>query len=253
MLEGRDLAFVYENGHVVFDDVTVECYGDELTALVGPSGIGKSTLLRILGGFIRPAKGKVSLLGQEVVRPIPDITLVHQSIITFPWLTALENVKLGAKSRDVSGEEAQDLAQKMLSLVGLKGCEEMYPKEMSGGMRQRVAIARALAAQPTVLLLDEPFSHLDELTADELREDIYGMIFNSSVPLRSAVLVSHNLYEVISLADRIYVLNGAPARIVGIIDVDMPRPRDPTTPAFSDYLHDLRKLLSTTATAGERP
>jgi len=168
-------------------------------------------------------------------------------------LTALENVKLGAKSRDVSGEEAQDLAQKMLSLVGLKGCEEMYPKEMSGGMRQRVAIARALAAQPTVLLLDEPFSHLDELTADELREDIYGMIFNSSIPLRSAVLVSHNLYEVISLADRIYVLNGAPARIVGVIDVDMPRPRDPTSPAFSDYLHDLRKLLSTTATAGERP
>jgi len=239
-----DLAYTYENGYVVFEDVSVYAREDELTAIVGPSGIGKSTLLRILGGFVKPAKGEVRLLGKKVTRPIPEIALIHQSIVTFPWLTAIDNVKLALKSRKISGEEAEDIASHILELVGLKGSEKLYPKEMSGGMRQRIAIARALAADPVVLLMDEPFSHLDELTADELRQDIYDMIFNSEIPLRSAVLVSHNLYEVISLADRIYVLNGSPARVVGEIKVEMDRPRDPTSERFGAYLRELRAYLA---------
>ncbi|MGC8631112.1 MAG: ABC transporter ATP-binding protein [Thermoprotei archaeon] len=239
-----DLAYTYENGYVVFENVSVYAREDELTAIVGPSGIGKSTLLRILGGFVKPAKGEVRLLGKKVTRPIPEIALIHQSIVTFPWLTAIDNVKLALKSKKISGEEAEEIASHILELVGLKGSEKLYPKEMSGGMRQRIAIARALAADPVVLLMDEPFSHLDELTADELRQDIYNMIFNSEIPLRSAVLVSHNLYEVISLADRIYVLNGSPARVVGEIKVEMDRPRDPTSERFGAYLRELRAYLA---------
>ncbi len=244
ILEGLDLSYAYDNGRVVFQGVSVATHGDELVAIVGPSGIGKSTLLRILGGFIAPLTGEVRLLGKRVSRPIPEIALIHQSIVTFPWMTALDNVKLALKSRKIGGDEADEIAKKVLALVGLEGSEELYPKEMSGGMRQRVAIARALAAQPMVLLMDEPFSHLDELTAEELRQDIYSMIFNSDIPLRSAVLVSHNLYEVLTLADRIYVLNGCPARVVGEITVEMDRPRDPTSAKFSDYMHELRSYLT---------
>jgi len=239
-----DLSYAYDNGRIVFQGVNVVTYGDELVAIVGPSGIGKSTLLRILGGFIAPLTGEVKLLGKRVTKPIPEIALIHQSIVTFPWMTALDNVKLALKSRKIGGDEADAMAKKVLALVGLEGSEGLYPKEMSGGMRQRVAIARALAAQPIVLLMDEPFSHLDELTAEELRQDIYSMIFNSDIPLRSAVLVSHNLYEVLTLADRVYILNGSPAKVAGEIRVEMERPRDPTSQKFSDYLHELRSYLA---------
>lgn len=239
-----DLSYGYDKQRLVFQGVSVAAYGDELVAIVGPSGIGKSTLLRILGGFIKPFTGEVTLMGKRVTKPIPEIALVHQAIVTFPWLTALDNVKLALKCKGIGGEEADAFAAKMLQLVGLKGSEDLYPKQMSGGMRQRVAIARALAAQPLVLLLDEPFSHLDELTAEELRQDIYGMIFNTEIPLRSAVLVSHNLYEVISLADRVYVLNGSPARVVGEISINLDRPRDVSSKDFSEYLHQIRELIT---------
>jgi len=216
---------------------------DELVCIIGPSGVGKSTLLRILGGFIRPEKGFVRLLGEPVTRPTPRIAMIHQSIVTFPWLTALENVKLGLRYRRLSRDEEDRVARRMLELVGLQDYADFYPKQMSGGMRQRIAIARALAAEPLVLLMDEPFSHLDEWTAGELRREIYNILFGKETTLRSVVMVSHNLVEVVELADRVYVLNGLPATIVGEVRIDLERPRDVMSDKFREYVGILYKMI----------
>jgi len=217
---------------------------NELVAIVGPTGVGKSTLLRVLGGFVKPLRGEVRLLGKKINGPTPKIALIHQSIATFPWLTALDNVKLGLKYRKMSKEEEDKIARHMLEIVGLQGFENFYLKQMSGGMRQRVSIARALAADPLVLLMDEPFSHLDELTAEGLRQEIYSMLFNGKTTLRSVVLVSHNLNEVVELADRVYVLNGRPATVVGEVEIKLERPRSPKDERFQEYLDVLYALLT---------
>ncbi|MFB6491040.1 MAG: ABC transporter ATP-binding protein [Thermoproteus sp. AZ2] len=243
MLEGLDLSFGYGSFRV-FESINIAVAEGEIAAVIGPSGIGKSTLLRILGGFLKPLTGVVRLYGEPVTRPTPRIMLVHQSIVTFPWMTALENVMLGLQHKRLPREEAEREARRMLELVGLKGFESFYPKEMSGGMRQRVAIARALAAGPDVLLMDEPFSHLDELTAENLRHEIYNILFGEGSTLKAVVLVSHNLYEVVELADVVYVLNGRPAHVVDVIKIDLERPRRLKDPAFEKYVDLLYSALT---------
>ncbi len=237
-LECQELSYSYPS-RVIFKDISFRTCRGELVSIVGPSGTGKSTFLRVLSSLIPPSHGKVFLNGREVNTPTPDIALIHQSIATLPWMTALDNIKLALKCRKVDADEATQISLKMLELVGLTGFENAYPKEMSGGMRQRIAIARALAASPVILLLDEPFVHLDELTANSLRREIYSLVFNPQTTLKSAILVSHNLDEVVQLSDRVYVVNGTPATIVDEMNIEMNRPRSQKDPLFWNYVDKL--------------
>ena len=239
----ENLGFAYGT-KFIFKNVNLTVFNDELVAIIGPTGTGKSTLLRTLAYLIPPTTGHTFLEGKQITRPSSTISLIHQSIATFPWMTALDNVKLALICKRTPHDEAVQISKKMLDLVGLKADENDYPKEMSGGMRQRVATARALAASPAVLLMDEPFVHLDEITADALRKEIYSLVFNPETSLKAAVLVSHNLHEVVQLADRVYVMSGSPASIVDEIKIDLPRPRTERDPRFLDYIDQLYGELS---------
>ncbi len=244
ILEADGIDFSYDNGYKVFENISIEADENKFVAIIGPSGIGKSTLLRIMGGFLKPDRGEIRLMGKIITKPTPKMMLIHQSIITFPWMTALENVKLSLKNKRMSDDEQEKVAGSALEDVGLQGFENLYPKEMSGGMRQRVAIARALAADPVVFLMDEPFAHLDELTAEGLRQDIYNILFSEDTPLKSVIMVSHNLTEVLELADVIYILNGSPATVVGKVSVNLQRPRSPRSDEFNGYLDMLYNYLT---------
>lgn len=228
-------------GRTIFEGVNVRVNRNEFVAIVGPTGAGKSTLLRCLGGFSPPTVGHVYLHGEEVTHPSSQIALIHQSIATFPWMTALNNVKLALACKTVTPAQADAIAREKLDLVGLGDHADQYPKELSGGQRQKIAIARALAASPRILLMDEPFVHLDEIAAAELRREIYSLLFNPESTLEGVVLVSHNLSEVVELADRVFVLNGAPASIGDSFKIDLPRPR---MWRDSSFLTDVDRLLT---------
>ncbi|MEM0097215.1 MAG: ABC transporter ATP-binding protein [Conexivisphaerales archaeon] len=246
ILSAVDISYKFPSGKQVFTDINISTGENEFVSIVGPSGIGKSTILRTLGYLIPPTSGKVFLMGEEVKKPSSRISLIHQSIATFPWMTAIDNVKLALIGKGLSQNEMNDIARNTLETVGLKGAEGLYPKEMSGGMRQRVAIARALAGSPVVLLMDEPFVHLDELTAEGLRQEIYDILFNPLTTLKSVVLVSHNLDEVLELSDRVFVMNGSPAKIVDELIIEMPRPRSSRDSRFSTYLDKIYASLTPT-------
>jgi NitT/TauT family transport system ATP-binding protein len=229
----------------VLVDVSLAARKDEFVVVTGPSGCGKSTLLRIIAGLSKATSGEVKFRGRVVTEPQREISMVFQNFVLLPWRTALENVVFGLSSRrDMSEKEKVEKATTALENAGLSGFENVYPGELSGGMKQRVGIARALAAEPQVLLMDEPFSSLDDLTAEHLRSEIYGLLINPSSPIQSVIMVSHNVEEIIELADRVVVLSARPAHVVGDLVVEIPRPRNKKSEEFFSWVDKVYELLA---------
>ena len=234
---------------LVLDHVNLTLYNNEIIALLGRSGSGKSTLLRIISGLLTPSEGKVVIDGSPVVGPADGVSMVFQTFALFPWLTVLENVELGLEAQGVRQEERRERALKAIDLIGLDGFESAYPKELSGGMRQRVGLARGLVVNPKVLLMDEPFSALDVLTAETLRTDLLDLWCEGRMPIRSILLVTHNLEEAVLMSDRILVLASNPGRIISEIKVNLPQPRNRVDPAFRALVDDIYARMTARSTA----
>jgi NitT/TauT family transport system ATP-binding protein len=217
---------------VALKDIDLELREGEFVALLGPSGCGKSTLLRIITGLIPPTAGKVFYRGERLVGVNPHATMVFQSFALFPWLTVLGNVLLALEARGVDRGTAQRHAEELIDLVGMDGFESAYPRELSGGMRQKVGFARALAVEPELLCLDEPFSALDVLSAEALRGELLELWQDNKLPTKAILMVSHDIEEAVTLADRLLIMNKEPGRIVAELTIDLPHPRSRTTPGF---------------------
>ena len=217
---------------------------DQIVVLLGPSGSGKSTLLRILTGLAAPSAGVVLWHGVPLDGQQPNVSIVFQSFALFPWLTVIENVEAPLLARGIGALERRKRALKILDTVGLDGFEMAYPRELSGGMKQRVGVARALAVQPEVLFMDEPFSSLDVLTAENLRTELLGLWLQKKIPTRSIFIVTHNIEEAILLADRVVVLGSNPARIRADFLAGLDHPRDRKSAQFIDLVDYIYCVLT---------
>ena len=229
----------------VLNDVSFTASKNQFVAMTGPSGCGKSTLLRIIGGLTPATSGVVKFHDAPITSPRAEIAMIFQNFVLLPWRTALENVMFGLSSKkDLSEAQKNQVSMKALEDTGLKGFENVYPGELSGGMKQRVGIARALALAPEVLLMDEPFSALDNLTAEHLRREIYSLLINPSSSIQTVIMVSHNVEEIVELSDRIVVLSPRPGHVVGDLMLDMPRPRDKKSEEFYNWVDKVYSLLA---------
>ncbi len=237
---------------VVLDDVNLSLREAEMVALLGRSGSGKSTLLRIVAGLLQPTAGQVLWRGQPVAGPADGVAMVFQSFALFPWLTVQENVELGLEARGVPREERESRAEAAIDLIGLGGFESAYPKELSGGMRQRVGLARALVVHPDLLLMDEPFSALDVLTAETLRTDLIDLWSEGKLPVKSVLMVTHNIEEAVLMCDRILVFSSNPGRVASELKVPFPHPRNRLDPAFRQMVDDIYALMTRRPAPGLR-
>ena len=228
----------------VLDGVSLTLREGEIVALLGKSGSGKSTFLRCIAGLILPSAGTVSYRGSPLNGANPGVAMVFQSFALLPWLTVQQNVELAMEARKVPAPERRDKALRAIDLIGLDGFESAYPKELSGGMRQRVGFARALAVEPDALLMDEPFSALDVLTAGNLRGELTRLWEAHGFPVKAVLIVTHNIEEAVQLADRILVLSSNPGRIKAELAVRMPRPRDRHEPGFEQLMDTVYGILT---------
>jgi NitT/TauT family transport system ATP-binding protein len=228
----------------VLEGVSLDVRPGEIVSLLGRSGSGKSTILRSVAGLSKPTSGAVFSSGRKVEAPNPDVAMVFQSFALLPWLTVMENVLIGVEAKHLEPKEARHRAAEALRMVGLEGFEKAYPRELSGGMQQRVGFARAFVVRPKILLLDEPFSALDVLTAENLRGEIGDLWEEGNFPAQSVVLVTHNIEEAIMLADRIVILSSNPGRIRGEIRVDMTRPRQRGSSLFRSMADHVYTLMT---------
>ena len=229
---------------VVLDNVELVLTSGEIVGLLGRSGSGKSTLLRIVSGLLTPTAGEVLWRGTPLRGPAPGVAMVFQSFALFPWLTVQANVELGLEAKGVHRAERERLAEEAIELIGLGGYENAYPKELSGGMRQRVGLARALVVHPDLLLMDEPFSALDVLTAENLRTDLIELWSEKKLPVKAVLIVTHNIEESVLMCDRILVFSSNPGRVAHELTVPFPHPRNRHDPAFRQFVDRIYGLMT---------
>ncbi len=256
LIEVRDCRQAYHKDAtadlVVLDDVNLTLREGEIVALLGRSGSGKSTLLRIVSGLLRPTAGSVTWRGAPVNGPTEGVAMVFQSFALFPWLTVQENVELGLEARGVTRAEREKRAEAAIDMIGLGGFENAYPKELSGGMRQRVGLARALVVHPDLLLMDEPFSALDVLTAETLRTDLIDLWIEGKLPVKSVLMVTHNIEEAVLMCDRILVFSSNPGRVASELKVPFAHPRNRLDPDFRQMVDDIYALMTRRPAPGLR-
>ena len=244
-IEHVDKGFQSRHGTItIMQDISFEVRDSDFVAIVGPSGCGKSTLLRLIQGLDRPSSGNIYFRDQPVRGACTQMAMVFQSFALYPWLTVSQNVAFGLEAMNWPAEKTRAQVERFVSVTGLDGFQEAYPRELSGGMRQRVGLARALAVEPAVLLMDEPFSALDPLTAESLREEVLQLWQEPNLPPDAVILVSHNIEEAIQLADRVIVLSRRPAHVLADVMVDLPRPRDRKSSAFYDLTDKVYSLIT---------
>ncbi len=246
LLEFKEVSksFVHAKGNLrVLENISFSIEQGEFIAIVGPSGCGKSTLLRIINGVIQPTSGQVLYENRQVDGINLACALVFQSFALLPWLTVKQNVEMGLEARGLNLQAREKKAGIYIDKVGLDGFEEAYPRELSGGMKQRVGLARALAVEPKVLLMDEPFSALDALTAITLREELLDMWQAGDMPVHTIVIVTHIIEEAVELADRVLVMGSGPGRVVTDLKIDLPRPRDKRSEPFNAVTDKIFSLI----------
>lgn len=245
-LENINKSYRQPNGQeiTILENISLELHPGEIVALLGPSGSGKSTLMRMIAGLISPTQGRIFYHNRPLVGLNPGVAIVFQSFALYPWLTVLENVELGLKAKGEPPESRRQKALKMIDIIGLDGFENAYPKELSGGMRQRVGFARALAVEPELLCMDEPFSALDVLTAENLRFELLDLWLDRRIPTRSILIVTHGIEEAVILADRIIVLGRNPGRIRANFPVGLNHYRDRKSPQFQAIVDQVYKILT---------
>ena len=224
---------------VVLEKVDLSIRAGEIVGLLGRSGSGKSTLLRIIAGLVSPSSGEAKCRGETISGPPNGVAMVFQSFALFPWLTVLQNVELGLEALGIDSAERRKRALAAIDLIGLDGFESAFPKELSGGMRQRVGFARALVVHPDLLLMDEPFSALDVLTAETLRTDLVDLWIDGRLPIKSVLMVTHNIEEAVLMCDRVLVFSSNPGRVAAEFKVDLAHPRNRLDPAFRQLVDTL--------------
>lgn len=229
--------------HKILDKISLNIEANEIVAVLGKSGSGKSTFLRIIANLLKPIKGTVQYHFEQNAHSIP-LSMVFQNASLFPWLTVLENVELGLEGLNLCKKNIRNKALEVIDMIGLDGFESAYPRELSGGMKQRVGFARALAVDPTVLLMDEPFSGLDVFTANSLKNDVLELWGSGKTSLKSIVLVTHSIEEALFMSDKAIILGGHPAHIVSVIPIKLERPRHITSAKFQEYLDKIYNLMS---------
>ncbi|MGE5537513.1 MAG: AAA-associated domain-containing protein [Gemmatimonas sp.] len=243
LLEVRNVRQSFPKGSgedlLVLDDVNLALREGEIVGLLGRSGSGKSTLLRLIAGLARPTAGTIFYDGKPVRGPAPGIAMVFQTFALFPWLTVLENVAIGLEALGLPDTEIRKRALSAIDLIGLDGFESAYPKELSGGMRQRVGFARALVVHPKIMMMDEAFSALDVLTAENLRTDFLELWSDGQLPIEAVLMVTHNIEEAVLMCDRILVFSSDPGRVAREIRVDLPHPRDREDPPFRELVDSI--------------